>query len=121
MSIILCGLAYLSVSFSFYKVPKLIFVFFIEKMVYVGAWAFWFFDNQETLTKLNDSNPLLATFFRYYGIGDLFFGLFFLYVVIRTTREIKAANAPIAAAPVEAKPERIEPTFEVSPAKEEVK
>ncbi|OOH91232.1 hypothetical protein BMT54_02980 [Pasteurellaceae bacterium 15-036681] len=117
ISIILWGLAYLSVSFSFYKVPKLIFVFFIEKMVYVGAWAFWFFENQETLTQLKTNSPDLAFFFSYYGVGDLFFGLFFLYVVIRATREVKSVEKveqPAQERATEEAPvakERIEPTF----------
>ncbi|WP_373778621.1 hypothetical protein [Glaesserella sp.] len=93
ISVILWGLAYLSVSFSFYNVPKLVFVFFIEKMVYAVTWAVWFFSNQDVVTKLAETSPKLASFFKFYGAGDLFFGLFFLWVVIRTTREKSATLA----------------------------
>ncbi|WP_373766527.1 hypothetical protein [Glaesserella sp.] len=87
ISVILWGLAYLSVAFSFYSVPKLVFVFFLQKMVYAVTWAVWFFSHQDAVTKLAETAPSLVTFFNSYGAGDLFFGLFFLWVVIRTTRE----------------------------------
>lgn len=104
VNIVLWGLAYLSVSFSFYKVPKLVFIFFIEKMVYAIIWGFWYVENGHLLPELADTQPVLANVFQFYGLGDLFFGLFFFYVVIRCSKDPKISK------PESSKP-RIEPTL----------
>lgn len=77
LGIILWGMAYLSVSKSFWKVPHLIAVFAIEKMLYAVAWAIWLFDNQDDLNELSQSSPLMWAFFSTYGFGDFLFGIFF--------------------------------------------
>ncbi|WP_228074253.1 hypothetical protein [Muribacter muris] len=100
----LWGLAYLAVSFSFYKVPKLIFVFFIEKMVYAVTWGLWYLENSAVIQELASSKPQLATFFQFYGVGDLFFGLFFFAVVVRCSKSAKKTES-------EPPKPRIEPTL----------
>ncbi|MDG2914654.1 hypothetical protein P7M47_01460 [Bisgaard Taxon 10/6] len=85
MGIILWGLAYLSVSTRYHQVPKLILVFFIEKWVYVAAWAYWLMNNGDTLANLWSENLFLGIFFAIYGAGDFLFALFFGYVFIKKT------------------------------------
>jgi hypothetical protein len=77
--IILWGMAYISVSTEHPRASRLIFVFFIEKMVYVGtAVYFWFVMKPDIMLMWNES-VLTTIFMVVYGINDLLFGLMFLY------------------------------------------
>ncbi|MDD7545108.1 hypothetical protein [Actinobacillus porcinus] len=87
VGIILWGLAYLSVSIRYHQVPKLILVFFIEKWVYVAAWAYWLMNNGDALVNLWNENLFLGIFFAIYGAGDFLFALFFGYVFIKTRHQ----------------------------------
>lgn len=78
VGIILWGLAYLSVSRRFFKLPQLVTVFAIEKSVYVVAWLTWLTHHQ-----LSEAG-VLQSFFAIYGLGDLIFGLLFAIVAIKT-------------------------------------
>lgn len=78
VGIILWGLAYLSVSRHFFKVPQLVAVFAIEKAVYVVAWLTWLTNHQ-----LAEAGNLQG-FFAIYGLGDLVFGLLFAILAIKT-------------------------------------
>lgn len=104
VNIVLWGLAYWAVSFSFYKVPKLIFLFFIGKLVYAVIWGFWYVENGAVLQELATTQPILANIFQFYGIGDLCFALFFFAVVVRCSREPKIIKS-------EPQKQRIEPTL----------
>lgn len=53
VSIFLWGLACWSVSKSYHHVPKLIFVFFIEKMVYTSMWIYWLAKNGSQLPEFS--------------------------------------------------------------------
>jgi hypothetical protein len=77
IGILLWGMAYISIYKSYNKVPILNIVFFIEKMYYVYSWIMWL--NKESIDKVFQEDFLTGLFYAVYGIGDLFFGLFFLY------------------------------------------
>ena len=86
ISIILWGLAYCSVARSYPSVPHLLLVFFIEKMIYTATWLNWLVKNGSTLPSLFSESPLTATAFSIYGAGDFAFGLFFLWVAVKSIR-----------------------------------
>lgn len=76
---IVWGMAYISVSTEHPRASRLIFIFFIEKMIYVGtALYFWFVMKPDIMVMWNES---IATtiFMVVYGINDLLFALMFFY------------------------------------------
>lgn len=83
VSIILWGLAYLSVAKSYRLVPWLVVVFFLEKMLYGVTWLKWLIAKGKTLPKIASESFLTATFYSTYGAGDLIFGFFFGWVALR--------------------------------------
>ena len=92
VSIILWGLAYISVSRSYRSVPCLLLVFVVEKMIYTTTWLAWLIKNRDRLPSLFSESPLTAVFFSTYGAGDFVFGLFFLWVAIKTLSKRDAAH-----------------------------
>lgn len=84
VSIILWGGAYISVARSYPSVPCLLLVFVVEKMVYTWTWLSWLIKNGSTLPSLFSESPLTAIFFATYGSGDFVFGLFFLWIAVKT-------------------------------------
>ncbi|WGE33440.1 hypothetical protein NYR61_08040 [Actinobacillus genomosp. 1] len=84
IAIILWGLAYLSVARSFWKVPYLVVVFCLEKMLYAGAWLYWLATIPEKLDVLAGQSMLMFCFFASYGFGDFLFGLFFLIAAVNS-------------------------------------
>jgi hypothetical protein len=87
VAVILWGLAYCSVATSYQSVPYLLWVFVIEKMIYTVTWLAWLIRNGSTLPALFSESPLTATYYSIYGLGDLAFGLFFLWLVTRGLRK----------------------------------
>ena len=81
ISIILWGLAYISVRNTYAAVPWLIAVFTIEKAVYVLVWLSWLFSN--SIGNLYEQDTFAGLFFSIYGVNDLFFGIFFGYVFLK--------------------------------------
>jgi hypothetical protein len=88
VSIMLWGLAYLSVSKAYQFVPYLILVFFVEKMIYTATWLIWLSKNAGSRASIYSESPLTATFYSLYGAGDFAFGVFFLWVAIKNLRNI---------------------------------
>ncbi|MCM4161607.1 hypothetical protein FHG64_06175 [Antarcticibacterium flavum] len=84
ISIILWGLAYISVRNTYAAVPWLLAVFTIEKAVYVLVWLSWLFSNSPG--NLYDQDTFAGLFFSIYGVNDLFFGIFFGYVFLKVRR-----------------------------------
>lgn len=84
LSIILWGLAYISVRNSYAAVPYLLAVFVIEKAVYVILWLNWLFSN--SLGNLYEQDTFSGLFFSIYGANDLLFGLFFGYVLLKVRK-----------------------------------
>lgn len=77
--IILWGMAYISVSTEHPRASRLLFVFFIEKMVYVATAAYFWFVMKPDFMLMWEESMVTALFFVIYGINDLIFGLMFLY------------------------------------------
>ena len=85
-AIVLWGMAYIAVSTEHPRAPRLLFVFFVEKMVYVGtALYFWFVMKTDFMTLWNEGifNALL---WAGYGLIDLSFGLLFLYTWLQNRK-----------------------------------
>ncbi len=85
ISIILWGLAYISVRHSYASVPWLLAVYVIEKLLYVIIWLKWLFSN--SLTSLYEQDTFAGLFFSIYGLNDLLFGLFFGYVFLKVRKQ----------------------------------
>lgn len=87
IAIMLWGLAYISVSRVFDKVPYLMFVFVIEKLVYVISWIYFLVVFGPLLTEIYQRTLLSGLFLTVYGFGDLVFGCFFAWVGIKIIRK----------------------------------
>ena len=86
LSIILWGLAYLSVSANYRSVRFLVGLFAIEKLVYVVGWLSWILPNAETLGALYRKDFLAGAFMSVYGPNDFLFLLFFGWVFWKGAR-----------------------------------
>ena len=84
ISILLWGLAYMSISKIYQKVPYLNLVFAVEKFYYFWVWMKWMKSNSYQLGSMLSEDPLNGLFFTVYGIGDLLFGLAFLTIGLST-------------------------------------
>jgi len=91
VSIVLWGLAYLAISEAADRVPGLVAVFALEKLVYVVTWIVWMGRFGAELPRIFSEAPLAATFMAIYGPNDLLFGLFFAVVAWRGLRASPAA------------------------------
>lgn len=80
LCIVLWGLAYLSVARGYRRVPWLVAVFALEKLIYAYTWVDWMREHGAQLPGLFADSPLTAVFFVIYGPNDLLFGLFFAAV-----------------------------------------
>lgn len=92
LAILLWGAAYAAVAQVHRHVPVLLLVFFAEKMLYVTTWLLWLSQHASGLPALWTQSPLTALFFAVYGGGDLVFGLFFLWVALRTLRQPRSST-----------------------------
>lgn len=90
LSIILWGLAYVSVSKSYNQVPWLVGVFAIEKLVYVIAWLA--FINSNSLSAIYEQDALAGAFYTIYGVNDFIFMLFFSFVFLKRGRMPSKTN-----------------------------
>ncbi len=77
--IIVWGMAYIAVSTEHPRASRLIFVFFLEKMVYVGTAVYFWFVMKPDFMMMWEESVLTTLFFIIYGINDLVFGLMFFY------------------------------------------
>eukprot|EP00731_Ephydatia_muelleri_P030261 Em0021g784a len=83
--ILLWGIAYASVARTYRAVPHLLFVFTAVKMLYFVSWILWYY--QHGVSRLSDvfsESPLTATIYALYGPVDAAFGVFFLWVGLRS-------------------------------------
>ena len=91
ISIILWGLAYISVCRSNNQVRWLVGVFAIEKLVYVVAWLA--FLTSHSLSAIYELDVLAGVFYTIYGANDLIFMLFFSYVFLKRGQVPSNANS----------------------------
>ena len=78
--IVLWGLAYVAVAKNYYKVKWLVRVFAIEKLVYGIVWIQWLLNHN--LSDVYDKDILAGLFYSMYGVNDLLFCVFFVYVFL---------------------------------------
>lgn len=83
LSILLWGLAYAAVARHHARVPALVAVFALEKLMYAALWLRWLLAHGAGLPRLAEQSASTALFFAVYGLGDLLFGLFFAWAVWR--------------------------------------
>ena len=102
VAIVLWGLAYWAVAWSYRYVPYLVLVFFIEKMLYAGTWLLWIFQNGHSLSGIASESLLTASFFGMYGAGDFAFGLFFGWVALKVLKG-NAIQSPTHSLGIQAK------------------
>ncbi|MDF1764125.1 MAG: hypothetical protein P1U57_12010 [Oleibacter sp.] len=80
LMIIVWGLAYLGAAFIPGKITWLAGAFAIEKLVYVVAWILWHSNN--SLSALYSVDIFAGIFYSIYGLNDLIFMLFFVWVFL---------------------------------------
>ena len=81
ISIILWGVAYISVSKSYNQARWLVGAFVIEKLAYVIAWLA--FITSHSLSSIYEMDVLAGVFYTIYGTNDFIFMLFFGYVFLK--------------------------------------
>jgi hypothetical protein len=86
IAILLWGLAYCAVAYSYLHTPLLIAVFAAEKLLYSVAWLIWLVKNGSTIPDMAADSLLTAIFFSLYGVGDIISCLFFSWVVLQIAR-----------------------------------
>ncbi len=84
--ILLWGCAYICGGLAAYHVAPLFLVFMVEKYFYAGSWLYWYLQHGDRLAELSAESWLTGFFFRFYGLNDLLWGLFFLWVYTRVRR-----------------------------------
>lgn len=91
ISIILWGVAYISVCKSYHQVRWLVGVFVIEKLVYVIAWLD--FITSHSLSAIYDQDVLAGIFYAIYGANDFIFMLFFGFVFLKLGQMLSKINS----------------------------
>ena len=90
ISIILWGLAYISVCKSYNQARWLVGVFVIEKLAYVIAWLA--FITSHSLSSIYEMDVLAGIFYTIYGANDFIFMLFFGFVFLKRGRVLSKTN-----------------------------
>ena len=83
VSIILWGMAYISVAGHFDRVPFISGVFAIEKFFYAIVWVGWLKQNFNELGTIYQQDLITGFFYSVYGLNDFLFGVFFAIVFIK--------------------------------------
>ena len=86
--IMVWGLAFISTAKNFHKNRFIIAVFSLEKLVYIIAWCLWYFNKDYSMESIFQKDFITGMFYSLYGLNDLFFLLFFAYVLIKKTNKI---------------------------------
>jgi hypothetical protein len=85
-TIVLWGLAYMSVANRYADVPWLVAVFAVEKYFYAGTWLYWYQSRGDSLGSLFDQSMFTGIFYSVYGANDLAFGLVFTLAFFKAMR-----------------------------------
>jgi len=83
VAIILWGMAYISVSSVYMHTRGLMFVFTIEKLVYVITWIIFLAENGNLISGIISESFITGSVLSSYGIGDFAFGCFFAWVGLK--------------------------------------
>lgn len=84
LMILVWGFVFIAVSQNYDKVPWLVGVFVIEKLLYALHWTNWMMHNN--IADVFAKDKLAGIYFAIYGINDWLFFLFFLLVFIQLIR-----------------------------------
>ncbi len=87
LMIVVWGFIFLSVSKNYDKIPLLIGVFIIEKLIYALHWTNWVMHN--SISEVFAKDKMAGIYYAIYGINDWLFFLFFLVVFIQLIRANK--------------------------------
>lgn len=87
LGVALWGLAYMAVARNYHSVKPLIWVFALEKLVYVTSWCIWMYQRSGTLSSLIENDIFEAVFTLVYGPNDALFMLFFVWVALKKAEE----------------------------------
>jgi len=90
LMILIWGIAYVSVAFSYEKVKWLVGVFAIEKLIYGLVWLNWMQNNN--LADVYAEDTMTGSFYASYGINDWVFFVFFSLVFVRLMIPNKTRN-----------------------------
>ncbi|TFH39178.1 MAG: hypothetical protein E4G96_09425 [Chrysiogenales bacterium] len=90
--IMLWGLAYIAVSGSYSLIPNISAVFALEKFFYAAVWGRWLWGHAGELNAIYAQDAITGFFYSIYGINDLLFGIFFLYVFLRVRKQKPAIS-----------------------------
>ncbi|MCC1496183.1 hypothetical protein [Alcanivorax sp. 1008] len=85
--IALWGLAYIAVAPVWDKVPWLLLVFALEKLLFDLRWVHWIIHNKEALPALYEQDLMVALFYSGYGIWDGACALVFLWYFMRARQK----------------------------------
>lgn len=86
----LWGLAYIALAQRYSVAPAVALVFCLEKLFYAQHWLFWISAHGCELSAMAESDPLAASFFAIYGLGDIAFMFFFGWVAWRWRENLMA-------------------------------
>ncbi|MBI9075729.1 MAG: hypothetical protein JEZ02_09990 [Desulfatibacillum sp.] len=86
-SIVLWGMAYVSVMMHFENAPFIVGVFAIEKFFYAIVWGRWVKEHFGDLCWIYQQDPITGFFYSIYGVNDFVFGVFFTVVFIMCIRK----------------------------------
>ena len=82
LMIFVWGLVFLSISQKYEQLNWLVGVFAIEKLIYGLNWINWISNND--LYVVYNKDQMAGIFYATYGVNDLLFFVFFLYVFIKS-------------------------------------
>lgn len=88
LMIVVWGLAYLGAANINSNLKWLAGAFAVEKLVYVLVWVMW--HSKNSIAELYSTDLFAGVFFGIYGLNDLVFLLFFLWVFLTQKTEIHA-------------------------------
>lgn len=94
VAVLLWGAAYLALGWRYDVAPALSLVFCVEKAFYGIRWLDWMSDHGAELGAMRAVDPLTASFFAMYGVGDLVFMVFFGWVAWRWRHNL-SRNPPV--------------------------
>ncbi|MDX1604853.1 MAG: hypothetical protein R3202_01600 [Candidatus Competibacterales bacterium] len=92
--IALWGLAYMAAAPHWQRLPALMLVFALEKLVFDIRWIVWMGEHRQTLPALFEENVMVALFYSGSGIWEGACALFFLFLFLRARR---GDAAPVSA------------------------
>ena len=91
MMIIVWGFVFIAAGYS-ENFKYLSAVFAVEKTAYVISWFLWILRPEANLSAVFQQSILSGLFYALYGVNDLLFGIFFIWVFITLQKEKSVSN-----------------------------